>query len=150
MIKYALKCQSGHEFESWFASAASFEDQAVQGRVACPTCHTADVTKAIMAPALTTHGRGEHENPAGAGEAGIALVDKKQRGIFAEVRAFRDYILGLTEDVGARFPEEARKIAEGAVEDRPIRGHARIDEAKELLDEGICVLPIPFLPEDFN
>jgi hypothetical protein len=150
MIKYALKCRSGHEFESWFASAASFEDQAAQGRVTCPMCHTANVAKAIMAPALTTHARGVKEDPARAGKADIARVDKKQSGISAEIRAFRDYILRLTEDVGARFPDEARKIAEGVVEDRPIRGHARIDEAKELLDEGICVLPIPFLPEDFN
>jgi hypothetical protein len=138
----------GHEFESWFASAASFEDQAAQGQVTCPMCHTTDVAKAMMAPALTTYGRDEHEHPAGNAE--IALVDEKQRGISAEIRVFRDYILSLTEDVGARFPEEARKIAEGAVEDRPIRGQARIEEAEKLLDEGICILPIPFLPEDFN
>ncbi len=150
MIKYALKCRSGHEFESWFASAASFEDQAAQGRVTCPSCHTADVAKAIMAPALTTYGRDEHEDPARSGEADIALVDEKQRVVSAGIRALRNHILGSTEDVGARFPEEARKIAAGDVEDRPIRGQARIEEAEKLLDEGICILPIPLLPEDFN
>ncbi len=148
MIKYALRCLSGHEFESWFASAASFEDQAAQGRVTCPSCHTADVAKAIMAPALTTCGRDERADPAH--HAGIALVDEKQREVAAGIRAFRNHVLGSTEDVGARFPEEARRIAAGYVEDRPIRGQARIEEAGKLLEEGICILPIPLLPEDFN
>ncbi len=137
MIKYSLKCRGGHEFESWFASAASFEDQVTQGRIICPNCETSDVSKAIMAPAL-----------AHTYEAGTALADKRQ--MLAELRAFRHYVLAVAEDVGRRFPQEARKIAEGEGEDRPIRGQASAEEAKQLLDEGIHILPIPLLPEDFN
>ncbi len=150
MIKYSLKCRGGHEFESWFSSAASFEDQAAQRRVTCPTCHTSDVAKAIMAPALTTRAREPRDAAHLLPKTDVALLDEKQKQVCAEVRAFRRYILGVTEDVGARFPEEARKIAEGDVEDRPIRGQASIEEVEKLLDDGICILPIPLLPEDFN
>ena len=68
----------------------------------------------------------------------------------AELRAFRHCIMGATEDVGTRFPEEARRIAEGAGEDRPIRGQATADEAKALLEEGIAILPLPLVPDDLN
>ncbi len=148
MIKYALKCRDGHEFESWFASAASFDLQAAQGHVACPVCHTSDVVKAIMAPALTMHGR-DDVTPQKS-DAAIARVDDKQKVFSADVRALRNYICAKTEDVGDRFPQEARKIAGGDAADRPIRGQATIEEARKLLDDGISILPVPLLPEDFN
>lgn len=149
MIKYTLKCRVGHEFESWFASAASFEDQVKESHVTCPVCRTSDVTKAIMAPALTTQGRTPRDEFTRSPQAEGALIEEGQKRV-SEIRAFRRYVLGVTEDVGARFPEEVRKIAEGESEDRPIRGQAGIEEAEKLLDEGICILPIPYLPEDFN
>ena len=68
----------------------------------------------------------------------------------AEARELRRYVMGVTEDVGTRFPDEARAIAEGTSEERPIRGEATRDEAKALLDAGIPILPLPFAPEDTN
>jgi hypothetical protein len=109
------------------------------------------VIKAIMAPALTTQGREpDAARPLPSSSGDVALVDEKQKQVCAEIRAFRHYVLGVTEDVGVRFAEEARKIAEGDVEDRPIRGQVSVEESEKLLDEGICILPIPLLPEDFN
>lgn len=139
MIKYALKCANGHEFDSWFPSAASFDEQSAQGHVACPVCGAADVSKAIMAPAVA------HADKI---EARLTRGDEARRR--AELRELRRYVMGVTEDVGARFPDEARKIAEGASEERPIRGEATREEAKALLDEGIHILPLPFAPEDVN
>jgi hypothetical protein len=140
MIKYALKCANGHEFDSWFPGAASFDDQVAQGQVACPVCGAAEVGKAIMAPALA-HGD-KIEAPLSRDEAA------KRR--TAELRALRHYVMGVSEDVGTRFPEEARKIADGSSDERPIRGQATHEEAKALLEEGIAILPLPHVPEDMN
>jgi len=142
MIKYALKCANGHEFDSWFASAASFDEQVAQGHVSCPVCASIDVAKAIMAPALT-HGE-KIEAPSAQESAEESARNR------AELHAFRHYVMGITEDVGTRFPEEARKIADGASEERPIRGQATREEAKALLDEGIAILPLPLAPDDLN
>ncbi len=143
MIKYALKCANGHEFDSWFPSAASFDEQVAQGQVICPVCAAADVGKAIMAPALSHGDRIETPQV----ETPQAEEHARKR---AELRALRHYMMGVTEDVGTRFPEEARKIAEGAGEDRPIRGLATREEAKALLDDGVAVLPLPLAPDDLN
>jgi hypothetical protein len=145
MIKYVLKCRGGHEFESWFASASSFDAQAAQGHITCPACHTADVHKAIMAPSLTTHGRDDIGQ-----KAEVVLHDGKQNQLQAGIRSLRSHIFAETEDVGARFPQEARRIADGVAADRPIRGQASFEEAGKLLDDGIRILPVPLLPEDLN
>jgi hypothetical protein len=137
MIKYALKCEDGHEFESWFRSGASFDQQVDRGHVVCPVCATTRVGKAIMAPGLYNADRIEPR-----------LSESDER--IAALRALRDHVMGVTEDVGARFAAEARKIAEGFGEERAIRGLATPDEAKALLDDGIAILPIPRMPEDLN
>jgi hypothetical protein len=142
MIKYALKCAHGHEFDSWFASAASFDEQVARGQVSCPVCASAEVTKAIMAPALT---HGDKIEAPRVQESAEESARKR-----AELSAFRHYVMGVTEDVGTRFSEEARKIAEGVSEERPIRGQATREEAKALLDEGIAILPLPLAPDDLN
>jgi hypothetical protein len=140
MIKYTLKCPRGHEFESWFANAASYDAQVARGQIACPVCGSAQVDKAIMAPAIA-HGAG--------GEASTESVAQRA-GKIAAARALRHYVIGVTEDVGARFPEEARRIAEGVSEERPIRGQATREEAKALREAGVAILPLPLIPEDLN
>lgn len=149
MIKYALKCRNGHEFESWFRNAASFDDQVTQGRVACPTCQATGIDKAIMAPALIGSALDNKTIAVGEKADVPAPADKGQQ-LRAEMRAFRQHVLAATEDVGTRFPQECRKIAEGEANDRPIRGQSTLEEAKALLEEGIRVLPLPSLPEDLN
>ncbi len=140
MIKYALKCANGHEFNSWFPSAASYDAQAAQDQIACPICGSSVVGKAIMAPAVN-HGE-SIDAPTDAAE----LRARQMAGL----RALRHYVMGVTEDVGARFPEEARRIAEGSGEERPICGEATLEEAKALHEEGIAILPLPLVPEDLN
>jgi len=135
MIKYALKCANDHDFESWFASSTSFDQQVSRSQVACPVCATTDVGKAIMAPALSC-------------SVEPALGDTEKQ--VAALRALRRHVMDVTEDVGVRFADEARKIAEGVSAERPIRGQTTADEAKALLEDGIDVLPLPQVPEDLN
>jgi hypothetical protein len=151
MIKYSLKCRNGHEFESWFQNGAAFDDQATRGLIACPVCADTMVSKAIMAPALVAQSeRRPRSRPPQEETTPVALIDPAQEEQRALLRALRRKILTEADDVGDRFPDEARRIHEGLTPERAIHGRATIEEAKALVQEGIGVLPIPTLPEDLN
>ncbi len=155
MIKFALRCANGHDFESWFQSGAAFDAQSSSGLVACPICQTTSVAKAIMAPSLARRDRGAGapvaETPAEAEpSAPVALVsaaDAKTRAMIVELRK---RILEQSDDLGANFAEEALKIHHGLVPDRPIHGQASAEEARTLVEEGVNIMPIPGLPGDLN
>lgn len=136
MIKYRLQCANDHEFEGWFASSASYDVQEAGGQVVCPHCASREVGKSIMAPnvSLRLHG---HDDEAPARYSN--LVRKVARALAAK-----------SEDVGDRFPEEARKIHYREVEQRAIRGTASSDEARALIEEGVEIMALPRLPEDTN
>jgi hypothetical protein len=148
MIKYALSCDKAHSFESWFPNSESYDVQARRGLIACPECGSARVSKAIMAPAI---GGGEkrrkrEEAPA----APVALLDERQQRLREIARQLRQEIIANSDDVGAKFPEEARAIHDGDAPARSIRGQATAEEARALIEDGVGVLPLPFLPEEFN
>jgi hypothetical protein len=149
MIKFALACDKGHSFESWFPDGAAYEKQTRRGLVACPECGSTHVEKAIMAPAVVGTVRAERAE----GETRsvpVALVDERQRGLREAMRALKREIEAHTDDVGTKFPEVARAIHAGETPERAIRGQASRAEVKALIDDGIGVLPVPFAPEDFN
>lgn len=160
MIKYALVCDSAHAFESWFSDSESFDAQARRGLVACPHCGSIKVGKALMAPSVSTSKRRarnaarETMAPVAPGAPTptppVALLDAKQQALREAVRALHAKIAETSEDVGERFTDEARKMHEGDLPTRPIRGQASLAQAKELWEEGVPVLPIPALPDDFN
>jgi hypothetical protein len=154
MIKFSLVCQNGHEFESWFQNGAAFDMQVEHRLLECPICQTRQVTKAIMAPAVTSYARGEREAspppPPPTAPAPVALLDERQRELRTMIGDLRKRIFEQGDNVGERFPEEARKIHDGEVPERPIYGEASLEDAKALIEEGIGVMPIPHLPEDFN
>jgi hypothetical protein len=158
MIKFALRCARGHEFESWFQSGAAFETQSKSGRVLCPLCQATDVTKAIMAPAIASKTEAKRAKPLAQTEAHspaeapakVALLDPSDLESRALITALRRRILEETEDVGMRFAEEARKIHDGLVQERPIHGQANFDDARALIEEGIEIFPVPPLPDEFN
>ena len=148
MIRYALACDQGHEFESWFPSAAAYEKQARRGLVACPRCSSNRVAKAIMAPAVVGAAR---PSPAPAeAPTEVALLDRKQRALREAVRALRREIETNTADVGTKFAELARSMHAGETPERAIRGQATGAEVEALLEEGVGVLPMPAAPDDFN
>jgi hypothetical protein len=144
MIKYALGCAEGHEFESWFSDSAAYERLRKRRLVACPECGSTDVDKAIMAPAVVGAERAEVEKPA------EALVDDKRRHVREMVKRLRHEIEANTVDVGARFPEMARAIHNGDEPERAIRGQASRDEARALIEEGVGVMPVPVLADESN
>jgi hypothetical protein len=154
MIKFSLLCRRGHEFESWFQSGEAFETQSKAGRVSCPLCQATDVTKAIMAPAIASKSEAvETKSPAqeqSPSHSNVALLDPRDLEARAMLSAFRRHVFKEAEDVGTRFAEEARKIHDGLVEERPIHGQANIEVARALIEEGIAILPIPPLPDEFN
>jgi len=149
MIKYALVCDKDHSFESWFPSGDSYETQAKRGLIACPTCASIRISKAIMAPAIVGSqkpGRNSEEAPS----APVALLDERQQRLREIARHLRQEIIANTDDVGTKFPEEARAIHEGDAPARSIRGQATPEEARALIEDGVGVLPLPFLPDEFN
>ena len=148
MIKYALACEKGHEFESWFPNGAAYDEQARRGLVACPECGSNRVVKAIMAPAVVGAARA-HVAPAEA-PAEVALLDRRQRALRDAVRALRHEIEAKTDDVGKKFAELARSMHAGETPERAIRGQATGAEVKALLEEGVDVLPMPAAPDELN
>jgi hypothetical protein len=148
MIKYALSCDKAHSFESWFPNSESYDVQARRGLIACPECGSARVSKAIMAPAIVG---GDKSRPRQEGIAApVALLDERQQRLREIARQLRQEIIANSDDVGAKFPEEARAIHDGDAPARSIRGQATAEEARALIEDGVGVLPLPFLPEEFN
>jgi hypothetical protein len=160
MIRYALNCDHGHEFESWFQNSAAYDKQVKRSLVSCPICGSAKVEKAIMAPRLANAEAAAPEPPAQLpapqapaapqAKAPVAMMSPPERELRQKLKEIRDHITKNARYVGARFPEEARKIHYGETEHRSIYGEASLDEAKELHDEGIEFHPIPVLPDDQN
>lgn len=129
MIRFHLKCDQNHEFESWFQSGEAFEKLVAAGMVNCTSCGSAKVSKSIMAPAVSTSSEIVAPKPI---ESAIAELRDK-------VEANSDY-------VGRGFAKEARDMHDGVVPERPIYGEANLQEAKKLVDDGIPVVPLPFVP----
>ncbi len=142
MIRYSLHCEQAHAFEGWFCSSADFDRQLQTGFLTCPTCGSSSISKTLMAPSVST---------ARAKDTMAALaVEDGKRQMLEKVKEIVTAIKATSEDVGDRFPEEARKIHYGEADHRGIMGKATLDEAKALMDEGIGIAPLPVLPEDAN
>ncbi|MDT0682789.1 DUF1178 family protein [Roseicyclus sp. F158] len=140
MIRYSLKCDKDHRFESWFASAEKFEDLRDSGRLACAVCGSPEVDRAMMAPSVASG-----HTPSEEAAAPERPLSQPASPAEQALRELRRKIEAGTEDVGRNFAREARAIHEGEKPNRAIRGEARPDEAKELLRDGIEVVPLPFL-----
>jgi hypothetical protein len=168
VIAYTLACDSGHEFESWFSSGATFEKQEKRGLIACPICGSTKVGKAIMAPSVARTDKGARQ--AGMREAGMredaveapsevpapqaaqphALFGERERQLRDMIRALRKHVAENADYVGRGFPEEARQMHNGEIEHRSIWGEASPEEAKALAEDGVEVHPLPMLPDDRN
>lgn len=133
MIRYALVCDAGHDFDGWFRDSETFESQCAHKLISCPFCASATISRGVMAPHVARNGR----------------EDDADR-LRSMIRKLREQVVSGTEDVGERFPDEARAIEDGDATRRPIRGRATFEEAKALLEDGIEILPIPELPTDGN
>ncbi|MDI7775332.1 DUF1178 family protein [Asticcacaulis sp. EMRT-3] len=131
MIRYALKCDVGHEFEAWFDSSDGYDAQTAKGLVACPMCGSVMVSKAIMAPMVRT------------GKQADETAAKTQRAVAEAMHRLRQHVEKTHDYVGGDFASEARDIHHGLAPDRPIYGEATQDEVKSLVEEGVPVAPLP-------
>jgi hypothetical protein len=160
MIRYSLRCERGHGFESWFQSSSAYEQQEKRKLVNCPSCGSAKVERAIMAPQIVSKKGRDIAAPTpaptpapvteAAAPASTPLLMAQERELRAKLKELRDHIVKNADNVGERFPNEARKMHYGDIEHRPIYGEASPDEARALIDEGVEVSPLPVLPEDRN
>ncbi|SDY89775.1 hypothetical protein SAMN05444004_10428 [Jannaschia faecimaris] len=130
MIRYSLKCKDGHGFESWFQSADAFDALVAKGMISCAICGSDAVEKALMAPKVDT--KRPLTAPTSDAETKLAALRKK-------IESEATY-------VGGRFTDEARKLHETKV-DKPIYGEANAQQIKGLLDDGVPIAPLPFLPK---
>ena len=150
MIRYSLNCDQGHEFESWFPSSSAYDKQAKRGLLSCPQCGSAKIDKAIMAPRLSGTNREETTPEAPAPKNPVAMLSPQEREIRAKLKELRDHLTKNAENVGQKFPEQARKMHYGEIEHRSIYGEASPEEAKGLAEEGVEFHPLPILPDDKN
>jgi len=133
MIRYTLTCDKDHDFEGWFPGIEACDKQLSAGLVSCPDCNSTKVRKALMAPAVATKKQD-------------SAMDKRQVAMAAQqavMAKLREHVENNFEHVGDQFPEEARRIHYGETEKRDIYGEASIEEARELVEEGVEIAPLP-------
>ena len=137
MIRYALACGAGHDFEGWFGGSDDFDVQSARGLVSCPACGSPEVRKQIMAPAVVTS-KGKAETATGPSrEMMMEMANQVRR-----------HVEDNFDNVGDAFAREARAIHEGRSEERGIYGEATLREARELLEDGVPVAPLPQTPPE--
>ncbi|MEZ5648358.1 MAG: DUF1178 family protein [Alphaproteobacteria bacterium] len=132
MIKFDLLCPKEHRFEGWFRNNAEYDSQKAGRKIACPVCASRRIKKAPMAPAIAGTRRSDKTDPS---------TDS-----LTQLKELQTYIESNAEHVGERFPEEVRKMHYGEIKKRNIYGDASDSETRELVEEGINIARIPWLP----
>ena len=159
MIKYRLRCARGHEFETWFQNSAAFDKLAKRKQLSCAMCGSDKVEKAIMSPRIAKPGvskpgvvpsNKEQASVAPVAEAGQSDDPQSGQALRAAMKALRQTVIGNADYVGPRFAEEARRIHDDEAPARGIYGEASLQEARELLEDGISILPLPPAADDSN
>ncbi|MGC1503888.1 MAG: DUF1178 family protein [Sulfitobacter sp.] len=138
MIRYTLKCDQDHHVESWFQSAAAYDALEKAGHLNCATCGSRRITKALMAPRVRASEDAVTQVPVLSEPAG-----EKEKAL----EAFRKKLEETSDYVGDSFTKEARAMHLGDKPERSIYGEARLDQAKELIEEGVPLMPLPFRPK---
>jgi hypothetical protein len=137
MIRYALACGAGHDFEGWFGGSDDFDVQSARGLVSCPACGSPEVRKQIMAPAVvTSKGRT------------LTTSDPSREMMMEMANQVRRHVEDNFDNVGDAFAREARAIHEGRSEERGIYGEATLKEVRALVEDGVPVAPLPQTPPD--
>lgn len=139
-MKFQLQCDNQHDFEAWFRSNEDFDKQRAKNLLECPLCGSHKVSKTLMAPSVST-GRSKDKIAVAAGQAA-------QQQMMAKMMEFAREVKSKAENVGEKFPEEARKIHYGETESRAIYGNASTEEVSELVEEGVKIVPLPDVPEE--
>lgn len=149
MIRYALKCEAGHGFDSWFQSAAAYDSLARAGHLACVVCGSSEVSKSLMAPRVTSKETPQADAPAKKDPATqtAPTLSKPQSEVEQALASLRRKVEESADYVGKNFVKEARAMHEGRSPERSIYGEARLDQARALVAEGVPLMPLPFKPK---
>lgn len=139
MIRYALKCENDHRFESWFQSGEAFDGLLRRSLVECPDCGSVKVAKDLMAPKVRPGRK--------AAAAPQPMTNAPDPDVVSAIEKLRAHVEKTSDYVGPSFAKEARAMHEGEIPHRPIYGEARADEAKKLVEDGVPALPLPFIPK---
>ena len=139
MIKYTLNCNNGHQFESWFSDSGSFEKLKKDRLLECAVCNSKEVEKSLMAPRITPDSVEKRET----------LLSAKTA-LEKEIKALKHKIKTTATDVGENFPIEARAMHYGEKGEKPIIGKTTLKEAKDLAEEGIPFVPVPWSDDKVN
>jgi len=142
VIKFTLKCKDDHQFESWFQSAAAFEKLDSANMVSCAVCGSTDVEKAMMAPSVRASRHADPAPDAASGRGGLsAQPDDRARALAALKKQVEEH----SEYVGPSFATKAREMHDGETAERPIHGEAKPEDARKLIEDGVPILPLPFV-----
>jgi hypothetical protein len=139
MIRFALKCENDHRFESWFQSGGAFETLSARGLVECPSCGATRISKDLMAPKVTAS-RKKADTPT------KAMTTAPDPDVADAIKKLKDHVEANSDYVGQDFAREARAMHAGDTPERAIYGEVKSDEAKKLVEDGVPALPLPFIP----
>ena len=134
MIKYNLKCDDGHQFDSWFANSDTFDTLSTSGHLTCAICGSTDVTRSLSTPSVSVS-KGKSPDVPSPEQVEQALTK------------MREDVEKNSTDVGKNFATEARSMHLGDTPEKAIHGVANADEAKSLIEDGVPVVPLPFIPK---
>jgi hypothetical protein len=143
---FDLQCEHGHVFEGWFASHEDYDSQQDRGLIACPVCHSPQISKRLSAPRLNVAHLQAQQPAAKPAEVpnDATCLANIQAAVLKQVREW----VRNADNVGKRFAEEARRIHQGEVAERPIRGIATPEERLALVEEGIEIVTLPDFLDD--
>lgn len=147
MIQFTLKCDQDHRFDSWFKSASAFDALAQAGHISCAVCGSSQVTKGMMAPRVSTGKSQVEAEPVVKDAATTPVLSEPKGEVEAAIKALREKVEATSDYVGADFVRQARAMHAGDAPERSIYGEARLDQAKELVEEGVQLMPLPFRPK---
>ena len=164
MIRYALSCDKGHGFESWFPDSSAFDGQVRRKLVACPVCNSTRISKAIMAPNIARKDResgpDSDDSPQDTASLPVAapvsapsapaLLSEEALAVRAMLKAVHRHVVENADNVGKDFADEALKIHHGEADERPIYGQATPEDAQMLEEEGVPFNLLPMLPDEQN
>lgn len=143
MIKFTLKCEKGHKFESWFQSSEAFDKLKLVGMVTCTMCGSSSVNKGIMAPVVRTKRSNLPARPCPATPDGALSAPANDQE--AALAALKKQVEDNSEYVGTNFASQARDMHDGLAPERAIYGEANAEEARKLIEDGVRVTPLPFI-----
>jgi len=142
MIRYNLKCATGHEFEAWFRSSAAYDKQRASGHVGCSVCGSPEVEKALMTPGVKAERVESSNAETSDSEPNLSKPGSPAEAMLAEMRR---KVETTSDYVGKEFATEARRIHDGEADARAIWGEASVDDARALKDDGVPIAPIPWM-----